>query len=64
MSADTTDVAELLGEVEYGKGQVVFEKGAAADSLYIVVSGRVRVYDGPRTIVELGPKAAPACTRV
>jgi CRP-like cAMP-binding protein len=50
------DVAELLAEVEYGKDQVVFEKGAEGDSLYIVVSGRVRVYDGPRTIVELGPK--------
>jgi len=50
------DVAELLGEVEYEKGQVVFEKGAQGDSLYIVISGRVRVYDGPHTIVELGPK--------
>jgi len=50
------DVAELLGEVEYEKGQVVFEKGAQGDSLYIVISGRVRVYDGTRTIVELGPK--------
>jgi len=50
------DVAELLGEVEYARGQVVFEKGADGDCLYIVISGRVRVYDGPRTIVELGPK--------
>jgi CRP-like cAMP-binding protein len=50
------DVAELLGEVEDAKGQVVFEKGAEGDSLYVVVSGKVRVYDGPRTIVELGPK--------
>jgi hypothetical protein len=50
------DVAELLEEVEAKKGQVVFEKGAAGDSLYIVLSGRVRVYDGARTIVELGEK--------
>ena len=48
------DVAELLGEVDYAKGQVVFEKGAEGDSLYMVISGRVRVYDGARTIVELG----------
>jgi len=47
------DVAELLEEVEAKKGEVVFEKGAAGDSLYIVLSGRVRVYDGARTIVEL-----------
>jgi len=50
------DVAELLEEVEAKQGQVVFEKGAAGDSLYIVLSGRVRVYDGARTIVELGDK--------
>jgi hypothetical protein len=50
------DVAELMEEVDYDKGQVVFEKGAAGDSLYIVVSGRVRVYDGERTIVELGER--------
>jgi len=50
------DVAELLGEVDYAKGQVVFEKGAEGDSLYVVISGRVRVYDGARTIVELGAK--------
>ena len=50
------DVAELMEEVEYKDGEVVFEKGAAGDSLYIVVSGRVRVYDGERTIVELGEK--------
>lgn len=50
------DVAELLEEVEVKKGEVVFEKGAAGDSMYIVLSGRVRVYDGARTIVELGEK--------
>ena len=28
----------------------------AGDSMYIVVDGRVRVYDGARTIIELGPR--------
>ena len=50
------DVAALMEEVEYPMGEVVFEKGAPGDSLYIVVSGKVRVYDGERTIVELGEK--------
>ena len=50
------DVAEIMEEVDYKAGDVVFEKGAAGDSLYLVVSGRVRVYDGARTIVELGGK--------
>jgi CRP-like cAMP-binding protein len=50
------DVAELMEEVEYKAGEVVFEKGAKGDSLYIVVSGRMRIYDGERTIVLLGEK--------
>jgi hypothetical protein len=50
------DVAALMEEVDYKAGDVVFEKGAPGDSLYIVVSGRVRVYDEAHTIVELGEK--------
>ena len=48
------DVAELLEEIEGKKDEVVFEKGTPGDSMYIVVSGRVRVHDGARTIVVLG----------
>jgi CRP-like cAMP-binding protein len=50
------EVAGILEEVEVQAGEVVFEKGAAGDSMYIIVSGRVRVYDGERTIGELGPR--------
>ena len=34
------DVAELLEEVEVAAGEVVFEKGAAGDSMYVVVDGQ------------------------
>jgi AAA family ATP:ADP antiporter len=51
-----TEVAGILEEVEVAEGGVVFEKGDLGDSLYIIVSGRVRVYDGERTIGELGPR--------
>jgi HEAT repeat protein len=51
-----TDVAGILEEVQVPAGEVVFEKGAIADSMYIIVSGRVRVYDGERTIGDLGPR--------
>jgi HEAT repeat protein len=48
------DIAAILEEVEYKAGQVVFEKGQVGDSLYIVIEGRVRVYDEDHTITELG----------
>lgn len=48
------DVAAILEEREVRAGQVVFEKGEAGDSLYVIVHGQVRVYDGDRTITHLG----------
>ena len=48
------EVAGLLTEVELSPGQSVFAKGDAGDSLYIIVSGRVRVHDGDFTINWLG----------
>jgi HEAT repeat protein len=50
------EVAGILEEMAVRAGDVVFEKGAAGDSMYVIVSGRVRVYDGERTIGELGPR--------
>jgi CRP-like cAMP-binding protein len=56
-SEDTlADVASILEEVEVPAGQVVFERGAAGDSMYVVASGRVRVYDGDRVITDLGDR--------
>ena len=48
------EVAQLLEEKEYAAGQGIFEKGEAGDSLYIVVDGGVRVFDGERTLNRLG----------
>jgi hypothetical protein len=48
------DIAAVLEEVEVGPGDVVFRKGDVGDSLYIVVEGRVRVFDADRTITHLG----------
>ena len=50
------EVAALLDRVECKKGELVFEKGDAGDSLYIVITGRVRVFDGDTTIRELGER--------
>lgn len=44
------EVAGLLVEVEVTLGQTVFSKDQPGDSLYIIVSGRVRVHDEDYTI--------------
>jgi hypothetical protein len=51
-----TEVAFILEEVELKPGEVVFEKGDVGESMYIIVDGRVRVYDGDKTINHLGKK--------
>ena len=50
------DIASILEEVEFASGQTIFEKGAVGDSLYIIVEGRVRVFDGDRSITSLGER--------
>jgi hypothetical protein len=54
-SEDTlADVASVLEEVDLRPGELVFEKGDPGKSMYIVVSGQVRVFDGAKTINYLG----------
>jgi len=48
------EVAGLLTEVELPAGEAVFGKGESGDSLYLVVSGQVRVHDGDYTLNVLG----------
>jgi hypothetical protein len=50
------DVATILEEVELTGGELVFGKGEQGDSMYIIISGRVRVFDGDKTINFLGER--------
>ncbi len=50
------EIAALLEEVEYRAGEVVFAKGEVGESMYIIVSGRVRVFDGEAELSILGDK--------
>jgi ATP:ADP antiporter, AAA family len=43
------EVAQALEEVNCTSGQVVFEKGEPGSSMFLIASGKVRVYDGGRT---------------
>ena len=47
-------VAATAEEVAVEPGSTFIEHGAVEDCLYVVVSGRVRVHRGDRTLVELG----------
>ncbi len=51
------EIAAQLEETVVPAGATIFEKGDIGDSLYIIVTGRVRVHDGPYTLNELGERS-------
>ncbi|MEZ4669205.1 MAG: Npt1/Npt2 family nucleotide transporter [Anaerolineae bacterium] len=50
------DVAAILEEEHYSNGEVIFKKGDLGNSLYLIVSGRVRVHDGNYTLNTLSDR--------
>lgn len=48
------EALQVIKEVHYGAGQRIIEKGDVGTSMYIIAEGRVRVYDGDRTLNLLG----------
>ncbi len=48
------DVAGLVEEMSCDRDQTIFDKGDHGDSLYVIVSGSVKVWDGDRLLNELG----------
>ena len=44
------ELAQYTEEYEVEAGKTIFEKGSLGSSMYIIVSGKVRVHDGDRTI--------------
>jgi len=51
-------LAEVAREVEWSAGDSIYEEEDAAEALYMVVEGRVRLSTGGRTIAEVGPGEA------
>ena len=51
------DIAGLVEELTLEADQTVFSKGEPGDSLYIVVSGSVKVWDGDRLLNELSERS-------
>jgi len=48
------DIADLVDEIAVEKDQVIFNRGDPGDSLYIVVSGKVEVWESERLLNSLG----------
>ncbi len=51
-------LTEVAREVEWSAGDSIYEEEDAAEALYMVVEGRVRLSTGGRTISEVGPGEA------
>jgi CRP-like cAMP-binding protein len=43
-------MAELLEEINVAENEIIFEEGDLGDSLYIVVTGKVKVHNGEVTL--------------
>jgi HEAT repeat protein len=50
------DIAAILEETQVPAGKTIFNKGDLGDSLYVIVDGRVRVFDGATTLGVLGER--------
>jgi HEAT repeat protein len=51
------DVAALAEEVRYKAGEVIFRKGDAGESLYVIVHGEVKVHDEDQVLTRLKDKS-------
>ncbi len=47
--------ARQMTRVSVGAGEDVFRRGDPGDSMYIIASGRLRIHDQGRTLVEMAP---------
>ncbi|GAB4578915.1 MAG: hypothetical protein Fur0022_16520 [Anaerolineales bacterium] len=50
------ELAQYTEEYRVLAGQTIFEKGSPGESMFIIVSGKVRVHDGERTINTLSDR--------
>lgn len=50
------EVAERLREIVIPAGTTIFERGERGDSLYIIISGNVEVFNGDTVLDRLGPR--------
>ncbi|GGM92010.1 hypothetical protein GCM10010967_26280 [Dyadobacter beijingensis] len=45
-----SSIAPIMKEVTYSDGQEIFAKGDLGDSMYIIYTGQIGIYDGPKQL--------------
>lgn len=50
------EIAAITDEISCEPDEVIFEKGDIGKSMYIVISGKVKVHDGDKLITTLGER--------
>ena len=51
------DLATIAESVEYDAGEIIMSQGDLGTSMYIVVDGRVRIFDGDKELAQQGTRA-------
>ena len=51
------DLATIAESIEYDAGEIIMNHGDLGTSMYIVVDGHVRIFEGERELGELGSRA-------
>ncbi len=50
------ELARIANEVDYRAGDAIMRRGESGTSMYIIISGRVRIHAGDQVIAELGER--------
>lgn len=53
---DLAQIAQIADEVHHEEGDEIFQEGDPGDTLYLVVSGKVRVHQGDREVAVVGER--------
>lgn len=58
--AELQDVASLIGELRHARGEILFLEGGECQGLYVVKSGRIRIFktspDGKEQVLRIMEK--------
>ena len=55
--AQLVDLATIVETVEFDAGETIMHQGDLGTSMYIVVDGRVRIFEGDQELVMLGDRS-------
>lgn len=53
---DLSQIGQIADEVEYEQGTLIIDEGELGDSMFLVISGQVRVHQGDKEIAVLGAR--------